>query len=188
MDSNGKVQSKCVASNAASGCPSVPNLASKVVPKTHTIASNAAAVISAIGSDNSAIATLDVPADTVSDVTFIVAPVADSVYQAGSFSTLFSSGKLRSPLVSISPNSVVDTRSGSITLSLAVSVPIDLCLNATQTMRVRVAAMIMFWPCTHELCRGSRYPKPILAIRARRPMRCHPASGLSEMRSVFVRL
>lgn len=136
LDASGKAQSKCVASSAASGCPSIPNIASKVVPKTQAVVANAAAVITATGSDNAAIAKLDVPADTVSDVTFIVAPVADSVFQAGSFSALFSSGKLRSPLVSISPNSVVDTRAGGITLSMAVDAPVDQCLNATQTMRV----------------------------------------------------
>lgn len=137
LGADGKAQSKCVAQSAASSCPPIPNLAAKAVPKVQTIVANAAAAITALGSDNAPIATLDIPANTVSDVSFVVAPVADSVYQAGAFAALFSAGKLRSPLISISPNTIVNTHSGGITLTLAVDVPTDLCANATSHMQVR---------------------------------------------------
>ena len=87
-------------------------------------------------SDNTPVATLDIPSNTISEMAFVVAPVADSVYQAGSFSTLFSSGRLRSPLIAINPNGIIDARSGGITLTLAVDVPTDKCMNATSNMKV----------------------------------------------------
>jgi hypothetical protein len=136
---DGKLLSKCVAAQSASSCPSVPNVAAKPSPSTQTIASDQPAVVSAVSSDNTSIATLALPAGAAAGITFIVSPVADSVYQAGSFSDLFSSGKLRSPLVSISPNSIVDSRGGGITLSLAVDVPVTSCVNATANMKVSVA-------------------------------------------------
>ena len=136
LDANGKAQSKCVAQNAASTCPPIPNLAAKAVPKVQSIPVNAAAAVTALSSDNEPIATLDIPANTVSDVSFVVSPVADSVYQAGAFAALFSAGKLRSPLVSISPNAIVDTRGGGITLSLAVDIPAASCVNASSNMKV----------------------------------------------------
>lgn len=136
---DGKVLSKCVAAQSASSCPSVPNVAAKPSPSTQTIASDQPAVVSAVRGDNTSIATLALPAGAAAGVTFIVSPVPDSVYQAGSFSVLFSSGKLRSPLVSISPNSIVDSRGGGITLSLAVDVPVTSCVNATANMKVSVA-------------------------------------------------
>jgi len=138
LSADGKAQSKCVAQSEASSCPPIPNLAAKVVPKVQSITANAAAAVTALGSDNAPIATLDIPANTVSDVSFVVSPVADSVYQAGAFAALFSAGKLRSPLVSISPNAIVDTRAGGITLSLAVDIPAASCLNASSNMKVRL--------------------------------------------------
>jgi hypothetical protein len=137
LDTDAKAQSKCVAQSAASSCPPIPNLAAKAIPKVQSIIANSAAAISALGSDNTPIATLDIPANTVSDVSFVVSPVPDSVYQSGAFAALFSAGKLRSPLISISPDAIVDTRSGGITLTLAVDVPADLCVNVTSYMQVR---------------------------------------------------
>jgi hypothetical protein len=136
LGTDAKAQSKCVAQSAASLCPPIPNLAAKAVPKVQSIIANAAAAITALGSDNTPIATLDIPANTVSDVSFVVTPVPDSVYQSGAFAGLFSAGKLRSSLISISPNAIVDTRSGGITLTLAVDVPADLCFNVTSNMQV----------------------------------------------------
>jgi hypothetical protein len=133
---DGKVLSKCVAAQSSSSCPSVPNVAAKPSPSTQTIASDQPAVVSAVSTDNTSIATLALPAGAAAGITFIVSPVPDSVYQAGSFSFLFSSGKLRSPLVSISPNSIVESRGGGITLSLAVDVPVTSCVNATANMKV----------------------------------------------------
>ena len=49
---------------------------------------------------------------------------------------LFSSGRLRSPLIAINPNGIIDARSGGITLTLAVDVPTDKCVNATSNMKV----------------------------------------------------
>jgi hypothetical protein len=138
LDASGKAQSKCVVQSAASSCPAVPNFATKVVPKVQSITNNAASAITALDSNNVPIATLDIPANTVSSVSFVVSSVADSVYQAGAFAALFSAGKLRSPLVSISPNAIIDTRSGSITLSLAVDVPIASCAKTSSNMKVHV--------------------------------------------------
>ena len=136
LDVNGNAQSVCSSVQAASSCPSIPNWASKASPKTESIPSNSAASISATRSDNTPVAVLDIPANTVSEMSFVVAPVADSVYQAGSFSTLYSSGRLRSPLIAINPNGIIDARSGGITLTLAVDVPTDKCMNATSNMKV----------------------------------------------------
>ncbi len=127
--------------HSASSCPSTPDLTSKVISKTQAVPDNEAAVITAVRSDNTPIATLDIPANTVSAVTFIVSPVADSVLQAGSFSALFLSGKLRSQLVSITPNAIVDTRTGSITLNFVVDVPAVTCVNATANMKVVLGDM-----------------------------------------------
>ena len=136
LDVNGNAQSVCSSVQAASSCPSIPNWSSKAVSKTQSIPSFSAAAITAMRSDNTPVATLDIPSNTISEMAFVVAPVADSVYQAGSFSTLFSSGRLRSPLIAINPNGIIDARSGGITLTLAVDVPTDKCMNATSNMKV----------------------------------------------------
>ncbi len=136
LDANGKAQSVCSSVQAASSCPAIPNWSSKAIPKTQSVAADSAASIIALRSDNTPVATLDIPANTISEMTFVVAPVADSVYQAGSFSTLFSSGRLRSPLIAIIPNGIIDARSGGITLTLAVDVPVDKCINTTLNMLV----------------------------------------------------
>ena len=141
LGASGNAQSKCVAQSAASSCPPIPNFAAKVVPKVQSITANVAAAVTALGSNNAPIATLDIPANTVSGVSFVVSPVADSVYQAGAFAALFSTGKLRSPLVSISPNAIVDTRSGGITLSFAVDVPAASCVKMSSNMKV----LVQFW-------------------------------------------
>jgi hypothetical protein len=136
LDAGGKAQSKCVAQSAASSCPPIPNVSVKAVAKTLTINANSAASVAVLGSDNKPMATLDIPATLDSDVSFVISPVSDSVYQAGTFKKLFLSGKLRSPLISISPSAIVDTRSGGISLTLSVDVPSDQCINATSNMQV----------------------------------------------------
>ncbi len=143
LDASGKAQSKCVVQSQASSCPTVPNFATKVVPKVQSITNNAAAAITALDSNNAPIATLDIPANTISGVSFVVSSVADSVYQAGAFADLFSAGKLRSPLVSISPNAIVDTRSGSMMLSFAVDVPIASCAETLSNMKVSAIHAIL---------------------------------------------
>jgi hypothetical protein len=115
-------------------------LAAKVVTKIQSTVAHVATVITALGGDNAPLATLDIRANAVSDVSFMISSVADSVYQAGSFETLFSSGKLRSPLISIRPNTIVDTRSGGVSLTLPVYVPVDQCFDATKNMKVRDAS------------------------------------------------
>ena len=137
LDAGGKAQSKCVAQSASSSCPPIPNVAVKAVAKILTINANSAATVAVSGSDNKTMATLDIPATFDSDVSFVISPVSDSVYQAGAFKALFSTGKLRSPLISISPSAIVDTRSGGISLTLSVDVPADQCINTTSNMQVR---------------------------------------------------
>ncbi len=139
LASDGTVTSKCVAEQLASQCPRVPNVAAKPSSSSHKVPPNSPAVISAASSDNTPIASLAIPSDAASGVTFSVAPVPDSVYQAGSFSALFSSGKLRSPLVSISPDAIVDTRGGGVALSVAVDVPADSCIVETSNMKVAIS-------------------------------------------------
>jgi hypothetical protein len=136
LGADGTVTSKCVAEQSASQCPRVPNVAAKPSSASQKVPPNSPAVISAASSDNTPIASLAIPSDAAPGVTFSVAPVADSVYQAGSFSALFSSGKLRSPLISISPDATVDTRGGGVALSIAVDVPVDSCIVATSNMKV----------------------------------------------------
>ncbi len=140
-DATGNAQSKCVEQSAASSCPPIPNFAAKAVSKVQSITTNVAAAVTALGSNNVPIATLDIPANTVSGVSFVVSPVADSVYQAGAFAVLFSTGKLRSPLISISPNAIVDTRSGGITLSFALDIPAASCVKMSSNMKV----LVQFW-------------------------------------------
>jgi hypothetical protein len=125
-------------------------LAAKAVHKVQLINANVAAAVTALGSDNEPIATLDIPANTVSNVSFVVSPVADSVYQAGAFAALFSAGKPRSPLVSISTNATVDTRTGGMTLSLAVDISATSCVNASSKMKVCLQ-------CWHDAC-NARFP------------------------------
>jgi hypothetical protein len=141
LDANGNAQSKCVALSSSSSCPSIPNFAAKAVPLVQSISGNVPVSLNAVARGNqntTVLATLNIPANTVSGVAFVISPVADSVYQAGSFAALFSSGKLRSPLISISPSSIVDTRSGTITLALPVDVPSSQCnVAALSNMRVR---------------------------------------------------
>ena len=136
LDASSRVQPLCVSQQAASSCPSTPNTNFKAVPTSLKVAGNESASIAAVRSDNTPIATLDIPPNTVSGVTFAVAPVPDSVFQTGSFSTLFASGRLRSPLVAITPDTIVDTRAGSIALTLVVDVPSSICINATANMKV----------------------------------------------------
>jgi hypothetical protein len=83
------------------------------------------------------LATLDIPANSVSGVSFAITSVADSVYQVGPFSGVFLSGKLKSLLISITPDSIVDSRAVPVTLTLPVSVSVDQCLSATTNMVVR---------------------------------------------------
>jgi hypothetical protein len=157
LDVNGQTQSICVSKSEASSCRSIPNLSAKVVSQVQSIFANSAAVITALGSDNTPMATLSIPANTVSDVSFVLSPVADSIYQVGSFASLFSSGKLRSPLISIIPSTIVDTRSGGISLTLPVDVPADQCVKATSNMKVkdcnaRTKQCAFVTPCILGIC------------------------------------
>ena len=153
-DATGKAQSLCVSAQAAASCPATPNWASKAVSKTQTVPSNSAAAITVARSDGTAVATLNIAANTISEATFLVASVADSVYQAGAFSTLFLSGRLRSPLISVVPNGVVDSRSGGVTLTMAVDIAPDKCINATSNMKVCAAFVQCRTSMTH--CTGIR--------------------------------
>jgi hypothetical protein len=139
LDASGNVQSQCVAVSSSSSCPSLPKFTAKAVPKVYSIVGDVSVSLTAQSNDNATVlATLNIPANSVTDVTFVISSVADSVFQAGSFAALFSSGKLRSPLISITPNSIVDARLGSITLALPVNVPSSQCSSALSTMQARV--------------------------------------------------
>jgi hypothetical protein len=197
LDANGNAQSKCVAQSASSSCPGVPNVAAKAVPQVHSVNGNVPVSLSAVGrgKDSSTIlATLDIPADTVSGVAFMFSPVADSVYQEGSFAKLFSSGQLRSPLISISPNSIVDTRTGSITLALPISVPVNQCINATAFMMVRVFFDVVAYltptelHCDSTLCRGMQFQRPVPTILLQSRMCYLPALLFCETGSACARL
>ena len=143
LDSNGNAQSVCAASSSSSMCPGTPNWG-KAVPKTESVAPYTAATIKAVQDDNTQIASLEISSDTIqtASTTFAISPVADSVYQAGVFSKLFAAGRLRSPLISIKPNSIVDTRSSGVTLTMTVDVPSDKCINATVNMKVRLLVIL----------------------------------------------
>jgi hypothetical protein len=147
LDSNGNAQSICAASSSSSKCPGVPNWGAKAVPQTQSVAPYTAVTIKAVQDDNTQIASLEISADTIqtASTTFAVSPVADSVYQAGVFSKLFAAGRLRSPLISIKPNLIVDTRSSGVTLTMVVDVPSDKCLNATANMQVWLPFMFANW-------------------------------------------
>jgi hypothetical protein len=140
LDSNGNAQSICAASSSSSKCPGIPNWGAKAVPQTQSVAPYTAVTIKAVQDDNTQIASLEISSDTIqtASTTFAISPVADSVYQAGVFSKLFAAGRLRSPLISIKPNSIVDTRSSGVTLTMVVDVPSDKCINATVNMQVRL--------------------------------------------------
>jgi hypothetical protein len=69
------------------------------------------------------------------------------VYQVGSFAQLFSSGKLRSPLISISPDTIVDARAGSITLTVPVAASADQCLIVASNMVVREFTVV----CSYQI-------------------------------------
>ena len=139
LDSNGNAQSVCAASSSSSKCPGTPNWG-KAVPQTQSVAPYTATTIKAVQDDNAQIASLDISSDVIqtAGTTFAISPVADSVYQAGVFSKLFAGGRLRSPLISIKPNLIVDTRSSGVTLTMTVDVPSDKCMNATMNMKVRL--------------------------------------------------
>ncbi len=136
LDSFGKAQSVCAPAQDASSCPSIPNWASKAIPKTQSVPPYTAATISVTRSDNTTVATLDVASSAIPETTFVISSAPDSVFQAGSFSALFTSGRLRSPLVAISPSGIVDARSGGLTLTLAVDVSVKNCVEATLNMKV----------------------------------------------------
>jgi hypothetical protein len=151
LDASSRVQPLCVSQQATSSCPSTPSINFKPIPTSQKVADNESASIAAVRSDNTSIATFDIPPNTVSEVTFVVAPVPDSVFQTGSFATLFASGRLRSPLVAITPDAIVDTRAGGITLTLVVDVPSGMCINATANMKV-IRARLRRALCVYYVC------------------------------------
>ncbi len=156
LDSNGNAQSVCAASSSSSKCPGTPNWG-KAVPQTQSVAPYTATTIKVVQDDNAAaqIASLEISSDTIqtAGTTFAVSPVADSVYQAGVFSKLFAGGRLRSPLISIKPNLIVDTRSSGVTLTMAVDVPSDKCINATMNMKVRLLVILPIVQLMQSCCR-----------------------------------